>query len=131
MSTRPDQLAQLADALQPAVLAAGAAIMAVHASGVQADLKEDGSPVTQADRAAEDLLLPALAELADDIPVISEENKASHQLAAGQRFFLVDPLDGTREFIKRLRKKLDPQNTINPIETLRGRGYRLRKLATG
>ena len=100
MSTRPDQLAQLADALQPAVLAAGAAIMAVHASGVQADFKEDGSPVTQADRAAEAVLVPALKGLAGDIPVVSEENEASHKLAAGQRFFLVDPLDGTKEFIK-------------------------------
>ena len=100
MRSKPDQLAPLAEALQPAVLAAGAAIMAVHAKGVQAEFKQDGSPVTQADRAAEDLLLPALAELAGDIPVISEENEASHQLAGGQRFFLVDPLDGTREFIK-------------------------------
>ena len=100
MRSKPDQLAPLAEALQPAVLAAGAAIMAVHAKGVQAEFKKDGSPVTQADRAAEAVLVPALAELAVDIPVISEENEASHQLAGGQRFFLVDPLDGTREFIK-------------------------------
>ena len=100
LSTDPDRLQALAHALQPAVLAAGAAIMAVHAQGVQAELKADGSPVTQADRAAESLLLPALAKLAGDIPVISEENEASHQRTATSRFFLVDPLDGTKEFIK-------------------------------
>ena len=100
-ASHSDHLQALAAALQPAVRAAGAAIMAVHAKGVQAELKDDGSPVTQADRAAEDLLLPALTELAGDIPVISEENKASHQRTAGQRFFLVDPLDGTKEFIRR------------------------------
>ena len=64
-----------------------------------------GSPVTLADQAAEKILLTALADICPDIPVVSEENAdshalAAHQLAAGQQFFLVDPLDGTKEFLK-------------------------------
>ena len=75
--------------------------MAVYAKEPQADFKGDGSPVTEADRAAEAIILPELARLAPEIAVISEENAESHQLAPPRRFFLVDPLDGTREFLKR------------------------------
>lgn len=87
--------------LLPAVREAGTAIMAVYARGAEATIKDDGSPVTEADRAAEAVILAALAEVAPDIQVVSEENAASHGLAPRQRFFLVDPLDGTREFLKR------------------------------
>ena len=73
-------LSQLAEALQPAIYEAGAKIMDIHKSKVAARLKPDGSPVTDADEAAEAILLPALAGAASDIPVISEENSASHQL---------------------------------------------------
>ena len=62
--------------------------------------KSDGSPVTIADQKAENILLAALAYICPDIPVVSEENTDSHHLSAGRRFFLVDPLDGTKEFIK-------------------------------
>ena len=93
-------LGQLAEALQPAIYEAGAKIMEIHKSKVAARLKPDGSPVTDADEAAEAILLPALAEAASDIPVISEENSASHQLAPADLFFLVDPIDGTKEFLK-------------------------------
>ena len=104
----------LAKALLPAVLAAGEAIMAVKArlaSGENLEqVKKDGSPVTAADEAAEAILLKALRDIAPDIPVISEENAASHTMAAPSAFFLVDPLDGTREF---LRKDCRGAYTVN------------------
>ena len=80
---------------------AGAKIMEVYAKAPEAEYKGDGSPVTEADQAAEALILPALARLAPDVTVISEENAASHSLTAPECFFLVDPLDGTKEFLKR------------------------------
>ena len=85
---------------------AGAAIMQVYEQmltdeGFQASLKDDGSPVTIADQAAEDLILPVLKQVAPHITVISEENASSHSIAAPTQFFLVDPLDGTKEFLKK------------------------------
>lgn len=87
-------------ALTPAMLQAGELIMDVHASQIASRLKDDGSPVSEADEAAEAILLPAIKEAAPDIAIISEENAASHHLAAPDCFFLVDPLDGTKEFLK-------------------------------
>lgn len=64
------------------------------------DYKIDGSPVTDADRKAEVILLKALANVAPNIPVVAEEAAAAgHIPAVHDRFFLVDPLDGTKEFI--------------------------------
>ncbi|MGE8281025.1 MAG: 3'(2'),5'-bisphosphate nucleotidase CysQ [Stenotrophomonas sp.] len=82
---------------------AGAAIMQVYASGFDIQCKADDSPVTTADLAAHRLIVQGLGELTPDIPVLSEE---SAQLPwetrrQWQRYWLVDPLDGTREFIKR------------------------------
>jgi 3'(2'), 5'-bisphosphate nucleotidase len=93
-------LQEILDQLIAPVRMAGAAIMDIHASGVVANAKTDGSPVTAADQAAEDILLAALADIAGDIAVVSEENAASHRLAPPERFFLVDPLDGTKEFLR-------------------------------
>ena len=63
--------------------------------------KGDASPVTEADRAAEAILLAALARHAPGIPVIAEEEVAAGRIPAiGNCFFLVDPLDGTREFVR-------------------------------
>ena len=92
--------ASLIAALTPAVDAAGSIIMDIKAKGPASMTKSDGSPVTIADQKAENILLAALADICPDIPVVSEENTDSHHLYAGQRFFLVDPLDGTKEFIK-------------------------------
>jgi 3'(2'), 5'-bisphosphate nucleotidase len=63
--------------------------------------KADGSPVTAADQAAEDIILPALRALTPEIPVVSEEeaSKGLSPEVTGTRFWLVDPLDGTREFL--------------------------------
>lgn len=85
---------------------AGNVIMAIYdalpeTSG-QVSYKVDGSPVTQADLAAHQLIARGLAKLAPDIPVVSEEDGASqvHRQPSG-RFWLVDPLDGTKEFLAR------------------------------
>lgn len=72
------------------------------AGGAAAELKKDGSPVTIADRAAEEVIVRALAKLLPDAPVIAEERAEAGgipSLAGAGCFWLVDPLDGTREFI--------------------------------
>ena len=95
-----DDLAVLARRLEAPVREAGDCIMQFYKQSPVFDIKSDGSPVTEADRAAEAILLPAIRALAPDIPIISEENPASHKLPPAARFFLVDPLDGTKEFIR-------------------------------
>jgi 3'(2'), 5'-bisphosphate nucleotidase len=87
--------------LIPAVIEAGACILVHRAAGVESERKSDLSPVTAADRDAEAILLAALAHFAPTIPVVAEEEAAAGRIpdVAGQ-FFLVDPLDGTKEFIK-------------------------------
>lgn len=83
-------------------LHAGDVIMTIYGREFTVDIKDDRSPVTEADKAAEDVILPALERLAPDIPIISEEAFADgHRPEIGTRFFLVDPLDGTKEFISR------------------------------
>lgn len=91
------------DGLITAARAAGDAIMAVYASDFASQHKADRSPVTAADVAAEKIILAALAGLAPGIPVVAEEQTAAEGLPCGigNRFFLVDPLDGTKEFIAR------------------------------
>jgi 3'(2'), 5'-bisphosphate nucleotidase len=80
---------------------AGAAILNVYSRDFQAAQKSDRSPVTEADTAAEALIVEALARLAPGIPVVAEEQCAANGVPtdAPDRFFLVDPLDGTKEFI--------------------------------
>ena len=99
MSGTLDLRALLA-AVRPIAEEAGRATMRFY--GVtEATEKADGSPVTAADQAAEDIILPALRHLTPDIPVVSEE-EASKGLSpdvTGERFWLVDPLDGTKEFL--------------------------------
>ncbi|MFL2841595.1 MAG: 3'(2'),5'-bisphosphate nucleotidase CysQ [Candidatus Puniceispirillaceae bacterium] len=90
----------LVEALIAPVQHAGRVIMEIYQSDLSAETKADGSPVTKADRAAEAILLAEIATLAPSIQIISEENAASHSLSASKEFFLVDPLDGTKEFIK-------------------------------
>ena len=79
---------------------AGAAIMAVYATDFAVRDKADASPVTAADEAAEKILLADLAAIAPGVPVVAEEAVAAgHVPVVADRFFLVDPLDGTREFV--------------------------------
>ncbi len=78
---------------------AGAVILAIRARGFETLKKADASPVTEADHAAEALILEGLRAAAPHIPVIAEEEmEAGHRHAPGREYWLVDPLDGTREF---------------------------------
>lgn len=82
-------------------LEAGAAIMAVHAQAdISAQAKADASPVTEADLAADAIICAGLARAFPGLPVVTEEQTQS-QIAQSGRFILVDPLDGTREFLRR------------------------------
>ncbi|MGH2339945.1 3'(2'),5'-bisphosphate nucleotidase CysQ [Segnochrobactraceae bacterium EtOH-i3] len=79
---------------------AGRAILAIRARGAHCHLKGDGSPVTEADEAAEAILSAGLGALLPDVPLVAEEAAAAGRVPEiGPRFLLVDPLDGTREFI--------------------------------
>ena len=90
---------ELVRKLLPAIIRAGAATMLHFRIGTHVDIKRDGSPVTIADQLSEEILLTALAAIAPDIPVVAEEASAAGIVPqTGQQFFLVDPLDGTREF---------------------------------
>jgi len=93
--------ADLVEAIAAAAIAAGEIILEVRARGLSVERKEDMSPVTEADRAAEALIVERLAAIAPDVPVIAEEAVAAGRIPdVGAAFFLVDPLDGTREFVK-------------------------------
>jgi 3'(2'), 5'-bisphosphate nucleotidase len=82
---------------------AGGAIMAVYATDFSVRDKADASPVTVADEAAEKIILEDLAVIAPEVPVVAEESVAAGRVpvihGSADRFFLVDPLDGTREFV--------------------------------
>jgi 3'(2'), 5'-bisphosphate nucleotidase len=96
----PD-IRQLAEALLPVALAAGRVQMAHHGSAMDVEAKADKSPVTIADRQSEDLILAALERVAPGIPVIAEEAVTAGRIPAiHDAFFLVDPLDGTKGYIK-------------------------------
>jgi len=88
---------------------AGEAIEAVREGPVDAEEKADGSPVTRADRAAEAVLGEGLRALLPGVAVVSEEGDVEAAVAgAGSTYWLVDPLDGTKEFLKGL-----PEYTVN------------------
>jgi 3'(2'), 5'-bisphosphate nucleotidase len=81
---------------------AGAILLKHYATEVVARNKEDASPVTAADEEAESFILSRLQRLAPEVPVIAEEQMARRAASEiGNRFFLVDPLDGTKEFISK------------------------------
>lgn len=81
---------------------AGEAIMEIYATNFDVDIKSDASPVTKADIAAEKIILAGLRERYPDLPIIAEEEAAAGCLPQiGSLFVLVDPLDGTREFLSR------------------------------
>jgi 3'(2'), 5'-bisphosphate nucleotidase len=86
--------------LAKATLAAGPAVMEEYDRGCSVASKEDGSPVTSADHRAEAIICECLASLAPMPPVCAEESIAAGARAqVAERFLLVDPLDGTREFL--------------------------------
>lgn len=91
--------AALIGPLTELVARAGAAILAVNRQAMDVADKGDGSPVTEADLAADRLIAAGLAQLAPDLPVLSEERTHAAKPPFPGSFFLVDPLDGTKEFI--------------------------------
>jgi 3'(2'), 5'-bisphosphate nucleotidase len=97
------ELARLLDVARRAARAASIPILDIYQSGCTVRQKVDASPVTAADEAAERVILAALDEAAPHIPVVAEEHCASHGVPkhAPDLFWLVDPLDGTKEFISR------------------------------
>jgi len=93
----------LVEPLLELVRQAGAAIMHVYAEDFEVSHKEDRSPLTAADMASNHLIVARLAELEPKLPVLSEESSDIpwQVRRAWRRYWLVDPLDGTREFINR------------------------------
>ena len=99
---------------------AGAIVLSHYTDEITATRKEDQSPVTAADVEAERFILKRLAQLAPDVPVVAEEEVAAgHTPKVGKHFFLVDPLDGTKEFVNK-----NGEFTINIAEIIDGRPVR-------
>ncbi|WP_417514027.1 3'(2'),5'-bisphosphate nucleotidase CysQ [Minwuia sp.] len=94
---------ELAEALVAINEEAGRAILEIYGTDFDSKTKDDSSPVTAADEKAEAIILERLDALNTGIPVVAEESVAAGNIPdiSGGRFFLVDPLDGTKEFINR------------------------------
>lgn len=93
-----------ADDFLPVIREAGLAIMSFYKGTYNKTLKEDKSPLTDADRASHQIIIDGLNRIAPGIPVVSEEgDKVSDAIRKGWTYyFLVDPLDGTREFVQNI-----------------------------
>jgi 3'(2'), 5'-bisphosphate nucleotidase len=94
-----DAAAALIEPLTELVARAGAAILTVNRRTMTTAAKADGSPVTEADLAADRVLAEGLKRLLPDVPCVSEERSHTAKLPAAGSFFLIDPLDGTKEFL--------------------------------
>ena len=96
-------LAALADALMPTLARAGAAIMQIYDGAFTVQHKDDNSPLTLADLESQRIIIESLATLTPDIPVLSEESAQAPwaERKTWRELWVVDPLDGTREFVKR------------------------------
>jgi len=90
---------RLMEPLTALVVRAGEAILAVNRGAMRVDGKQDGSPVTEADLAADGIIADGLARLAGDVPSLSEERCQLASPPFRGSFFLIDPLDGTKEFV--------------------------------
>ena len=108
----------IGDILAEIVEEASRLILPLWRSGLTVHAKADESPVTEADRKGEALILKRLAERFPDMPVISEEDASEFGTpdSIAERFFLVDPLDGTKAFVRG-----DPHFTVNIGLIERGR----------
>jgi 3'(2'), 5'-bisphosphate nucleotidase len=93
-----DAAALLMEPLTDLVVRAGAAILAVNRHAMKVDGKQDGSPVTEADLAADRIIGEGLIRLMPSIPAVSEERECPGSPFHGS-FFLIDPLDGTKEYV--------------------------------
>jgi 3'(2'), 5'-bisphosphate nucleotidase len=94
-----DAAAALIEPLTELVIRAGNAILAVNRSAMRVDGKTDGSPVTEADLAADHVIAEGLTRLAPGVPSLSEERLHLAKPPYVESFFLIDPLDGTKEFV--------------------------------
>jgi 3'(2'), 5'-bisphosphate nucleotidase len=94
-----DAALKLLEPLTDLVVRAGAAILAVNRQAMEVSGKTDGSPVTEADLAADTIIAEGLARLLPDVPTLSEERAGLATPPYRHSFFLIDPLDGTREFV--------------------------------
>jgi 3'(2'), 5'-bisphosphate nucleotidase len=94
-----DGAAALIEPLTELVAQAGAAILAVNRGTMAVDGKADGSPVTEADMAADRVIAAGLARLLPEVQALSEERTHLAKLPTASSFFLIDPLDGTKEFL--------------------------------
>ncbi|NVJ71126.1 MAG: 3'(2'),5'-bisphosphate nucleotidase CysQ [Alphaproteobacteria bacterium] len=99
----PFDLTALIPELKNTILRAGETVMDVYASDFEVFGKADQSPVTEADRRGEEIITEALEKLTPEIPIVGEEAKSEGKCPdiSGGIFWLVDPLDGTKEFIKK------------------------------
>src|SRR6202166_167825 len=91
--------AALMEPLTDVVIRAGAAILAVNRAAMRIEGKLDGSPVTEADLAADRIIAEGLARLVPQVPTLSEERVQMAKPPYDNSFFLIDPLDGTKEFV--------------------------------
>src|SRR5512140_2334309 len=91
--------AALLEPLTDLVIRAGTAILAVNRAAMRIEGKLDGSPVTEADLAADRIIADGLARLAPQVPALSEERVKLAKQPYDGSFFLIDPLDGTKEFV--------------------------------
>lgn len=93
--------ARLLDLITPLAETAGAKIMTYYKGDMDVRTKSDSSPVTAADEAAEKIIIAGLREIAPGVPIVAEEEMAAGAKVdvSGDRFWLVDPLDGTKEFV--------------------------------
>ncbi|MEM0942985.1 MAG: 3'(2'),5'-bisphosphate nucleotidase CysQ, partial [Pseudomonadota bacterium] len=94
--------AEIEPVIRDLALKAGAAILEVYgAPDFDVRAKDDASPVTEADLAADRIIAEGLRAAFPEIPAVTEEQAETHDTAGHGRFFLVDPLDGTKEFVQR------------------------------
>jgi len=94
-------LSQLTEEVLNIADVAGGRLLELHGSDLSVEIKPDASPVTAADYAASDIIIEALSALEPQFPVLTEESiPPSNERRGWDSFWLVDPLDGTREFIK-------------------------------
>ncbi len=102
MSGQKPTDSEIFEAIVAAAIEAGKVVHDIYRGGFEVQRKADASPVTDADHAAEAVILRRLREIAPHIPIIAEEEVAAGRVPAiGAEFFLVDPLDGTKEFIQK------------------------------
>lgn len=96
-------LSEIAEKLVPIAQEASSLLLSFYDTGFDVEAKDDGSPVTNADFAADKYLQEKLAEILSEVPVVSEESpyEINLQNSKAERYWLIDPLDGTRGFIRK------------------------------